>query len=584
MAWGILEPRSHEPVPGTVTLEVLNGRKTPKGLAKNHYRTANGIILSPQPSDDPDDPLNWPLWQRDLITFLLCLLAVMASTLTSILTANTLTLIVYFGGLTVTEAALLTGYHLLGTGVVGFIFVANARIWGKRHLFILGALLIIGSTIWAACAGHNYNSLVAARFIQGVGLAPFEGLVNAAVGDLYFVHESGKRQALSNLCLFGGAFFTPVIVGKVTQSLNWQWSFGFVAIFMSAIFPFVYLFCAETTYVRKTDAMVSNQNSASEPERDLYAASNNSSSLAGDSHSARDVGYKDTGIVNEKSDVEMVHIEDVVTNASHVSNDGTTFRIHRPVNRKLITRKSLALFSGRKTDDSFIKLCLRPFPLFLHPGVLWACITQCAMIAWTAVLGVTLAIILLGLAFNEAETGYMYSGAFVGAMLAFVLAGLISDPAARWLTKLNGGIFEPEFRLVLVIPLALIGISGLFGYGKVASDPGTYGWLPLDVFFGFVVAGMTLGAIVSAQYIVDAHHDISTEAFTCLLIFKNLISFGIVEKGFDWYLSAGPQGMFFIFGYVQIAICLSAVPLYVLGKRNRAFSAKHDILRLCGLR
>jgi hypothetical protein len=38
------------------------------------------------------------------------------------------------------------------------------------------------------------------------------------VGELYFVHESGVRMALSNLCLFGGAFFTPVIVGKCVSS------------------------------------------------------------------------------------------------------------------------------------------------------------------------------------------------------------------------------------------------------------------------------------------------------------------------------------------------------------------------------
>jgi hypothetical protein len=33
-------------------------------------------------------------------------------------------------------------------------------------------------------------SLLWARIFQGVGTAPFEALVNAAVGDLYFVHVS----------------------------------------------------------------------------------------------------------------------------------------------------------------------------------------------------------------------------------------------------------------------------------------------------------------------------------------------------------------------------------------------------------
>ena len=86
--------------------------------------------------------------------------------------------------------ALLTGYHLLGVGVAGFFFVASARVWGKRHLFLLGTVLIIISSAWGGASGHSYKSLLWARIVQGVGLAPFEALVNAAVGDLYFVHVS----------------------------------------------------------------------------------------------------------------------------------------------------------------------------------------------------------------------------------------------------------------------------------------------------------------------------------------------------------------------------------------------------------
>ena len=84
--------------------------------------------------------------------------------------------------------ALATGYHLLGVGVAGFLFIASARVWGKRHLYLLGTILIIISSAWGGATGTNYKSLLWARVIQGVGLAPFEALVNASVGDMYFVH------------------------------------------------------------------------------------------------------------------------------------------------------------------------------------------------------------------------------------------------------------------------------------------------------------------------------------------------------------------------------------------------------------
>jgi MFS family permease len=102
-----------------------------------------------------------------MITFFLCLLSVLASTLSPLLAANTLTLLVYYKGQhSITDMALLTGYHLLGVGISGFFVVPLARVWGKRWLILLGTLIIIISSIWGGLSGENYNSLVAARFFQ----------------------------------------------------------------------------------------------------------------------------------------------------------------------------------------------------------------------------------------------------------------------------------------------------------------------------------------------------------------------------------------------------------------------------------
>lgn len=46
-------------------------------------------------------------------------------------------------------------------------------------------------------------------------------------------------MAFTNFALFGGAFFTPVVVGKMTASMGWRWPFYFVAIFSGALLPVV---------------------------------------------------------------------------------------------------------------------------------------------------------------------------------------------------------------------------------------------------------------------------------------------------------------------------------------------------------
>lgn len=94
------------------------------------------------------------------------------------------------------------------------------------------------SSIWAG-ASKGYKSLLWARIIQGVAVCPFEALVNASVGDMYCVHQRGKRMAVTNFALFGGAFMTPVVVGKMTSTIGWRWSFYFVAIFAGLVLPLV---------------------------------------------------------------------------------------------------------------------------------------------------------------------------------------------------------------------------------------------------------------------------------------------------------------------------------------------------------
>jgi len=74
--------------------------------------------------------------------------------------------------------ALLTGYHLLAVGVAGFFFVPSALIWGKRHVYLLGNVVVVVSCVWGGAVGKHYGSFLWARVFQGVGLAPFEALVN----------------------------------------------------------------------------------------------------------------------------------------------------------------------------------------------------------------------------------------------------------------------------------------------------------------------------------------------------------------------------------------------------------------------
>ncbi|KFY58468.1 hypothetical protein V496_06150 [Pseudogymnoascus sp. VKM F-4515 (FW-2607)] len=431
------------------------------------------IILVPQPSDDPNDPLNWPLLKRDVIMLLLSVTAIFATALGPILAANTLSIVEDYG-LTVTDGALLTGYFLLGVGFAGTFFVPSARKWGKRHLLILGTVLLVASSAWAGAAGLNYTSMLWARIFQGVANAPFEALINAIVGDLYFVHERGKRMAVTNLALFGGAFFTPILAGRISKDMGVSWIFNFVAIFCALCLPAIIFFVPETAYNRdprlNTDMLA-----ASESTQDVTLSTGlERTTTNGNAPPA-------TGNEAEKTDDAPPSTEAAIP--PHVYPGADTPK------RSYI--QTLKPFNGTYTHENFFKIFLRPFPLFFHPAILWACLIQGTLIGWTIFIGILVASIFLG-------------------------------PPNYW----------SEARPTTGAKSR----AGLYGFGIVATDQDRYHWAWAVFFYCLEVMGMVVGAVASSLYIIDAHRNIAIEAFTCLLIFKNLFSFGLTFKAF--HLSA----------------------------------------------
>ncbi|PHH88193.1 hypothetical protein CDD83_7852 [Cordyceps sp. RAO-2017] len=553
MGLGVLEPKSAANVPGTTLyFDDPDRPREATGDDASLKCDRSGpvpIVLIPQPSDDPNDPLNWPLWQRDLITFTLCFAGILAVCLGSILASNTLVLNAHFG-VTLTKTAVLTGYFFLGTGVAAVFCVPSGRVWGKRHLFLIGICLVVLSTAWAGSVGRSYGSMAAARAIQGAGAAPFESLLNAAVGDLYFVHQRGVRMAFTNLAIFGAAFLTPVVAGKATQSLGWPWTFYLVCIFSAATLPLVFLLCPEVAYRRDTPL---NLDAAVEESR-LEPKSPSSAAVA--SPAADGARSRRPGFVLFPTSSAMQPIGSAAT-------------------PKKTFLQSLSLFDGRKTDESYAALLLRPFPLLLNPAFIWGCLIQGTMIGWTIFIGVLIAVVFIGPPYfwGEVKTGYTYVGPFVGALVGFALAGALADSSVRVLTRLNRGIYEPEFRIWLTLPLLIIGGGGLYGFGLTVEDiaTGKYHYSVPILFFGLQVAGMVIGTVASSLYVVDAYRDKTIEAFTLMIIFKNIFGFILTYYAFDWLVQSGFRLVLVTVASVQVGICLLSIPMYVYGKRIRAF-------------
>ena len=145
----------------------------------NLKRTKDGIVLVPQPSDSPNDPLNWPFWRKCMLMLTITYGAGVVGAFGPIIGAG-LVQVAQNLDTSVAQLSKITGDLVLSIGLVLILTAPASVVWGRRPVFIIGNALLLASAIWSACA-KDLGSLTASRVIGGMGMAPIECLVEATI-------------------------------------------------------------------------------------------------------------------------------------------------------------------------------------------------------------------------------------------------------------------------------------------------------------------------------------------------------------------------------------------------------------------
>jgi MFS family permease len=151
--------------------------------------------------------------------------------------------------ITVNTLAQATAWLILTIGLGLFIANPLAKIYGKRPVYIVAIAIMFATSVWGA-ATKEYRSFLASRIIAGIGMAPYEVLVQCTIGDLYFVHERATRIAVWNLFLLTGISGGALVAGYIIQDDGYRWTFGVCAIFFGILMVGVVFLVPETSYRR----------------------------------------------------------------------------------------------------------------------------------------------------------------------------------------------------------------------------------------------------------------------------------------------------------------------------------------------
>ncbi|KAI1877170.1 uncharacterized protein JN550_001242 [Neoarthrinium moseri] len=172
---------------------------------------------------DPTMPLNFSRRRKMTAVVLLALITLMAPLSSSILSPAIKYYTAEFGETNATVAAMPVSIFLLGFAVGPLFLAPMSEIFGRKIVLILANSFFCCMEIGCALP-PNLGSLVAFRFLAGVG-----GSVNLTIGggiiaDLFPIEERGFAMSIWTIGPTIGPSVAPLVGAFIAGSIGWRWA------------------------------------------------------------------------------------------------------------------------------------------------------------------------------------------------------------------------------------------------------------------------------------------------------------------------------------------------------------------------
>ncbi|KAA8651091.1 hypothetical protein EYZ11_009131 [Aspergillus tanneri] len=505
------DPEKGQPAVDLEEIGERDGYTLDTAVAQNRdLRTTDDgrIVLIPQPSDSPNDPLNWPSFRKHLILIIISVTAFLPDYGSA---TGAVTLIPQATEWNMTQDHVnhsqVGNVFMLGAG--GPFVVALAAYFGRYPVLFWFALLALVTAIW--CAGaQSFESFMAARILNGFFSTVTQGGGLMFIKDMFFFHEQARKINIWSGFIVLSPYLGPLFAAFIINTQIWQWAFGVYSIETGLCLMAIIIFVDETYYDRKT------------AQPDMVS----------------DGQAKIPPILSGSRFLRMLGVQQWRT--GYIKNS---------------------------PKDAI----MRPITIILKPVVFLSTVYYLLTFAWVVGINTTLSIFLGPLyGFGPKQIGFFYFTPVVAALLGELAGHWLHDMLASMAARRNQGRLEPEARLLAIWVATPFMIAGLILLGFALE--GAYHYMLAALGWGLYVFGIMIMTVAINAYVLDSYPEASGEVAAWINFGRTTGGFIVSYFMVEWANKLGAIRQFGTMTGIVVFAFLIILLLQVCGKKMRRWA------------
>lgn len=211
------------------------------------------LDLDPLPSEDPEDPLNWPSWKKNLNLAAVSLQAMGGVIMCSSMIPGAIAISEAFNT-SFTNISYCISVPILFLGIATVVWKPLANRYGRRPIWLLSSFLS-GAFSLGSVYCNSYGALMTTRVLSGITFAPALAIGGATIGETFFAKERAGKIELWSLAFTIGPSIGPLFGGiAIYHTGNWRWCFWLLVIWSYFCFVLAIVACPETLYIRNIES------------------------------------------------------------------------------------------------------------------------------------------------------------------------------------------------------------------------------------------------------------------------------------------------------------------------------------------